>query len=103
MKVLECMTAMKALGEETRLRTVAQLLHHPDGQSVNDLADALAVSQYNISKHLRILRHAGLVESRKDAQQRIYTLAQEVRERLKRDSRVLDLGCCQFHFDNPGL
>lgn len=93
------MTAMRALGEETRLRLVAQLLHHPDGLSVNDLAEALTVSQYNISKHLRILRHAGLVESHKAAQQRIYMLAENFRERLKRDKNVLDLGCCQFHFD----
>ncbi len=39
---------------------------------VGDLVDALAVSQPAVSKHLRVLRDAGLVESRTEAQRRIY-------------------------------
>ena len=41
---------------------------------VGELADALGLSQPMTSKHLRVLRNAGLVLVRKQAQQRIYTV-----------------------------
>ena len=41
---------------------------------VGELVDALSVSQPAVSKHLRVLRDAGLVESRVDAQRRIYRI-----------------------------
>jgi DNA-binding transcriptional ArsR family regulator len=44
---------------------------------VGELVDALAVSQPAVSKHLRILREAGLVEARTDAQRRIYRVRGE--------------------------
>jgi DNA-binding transcriptional ArsR family regulator len=43
-------------------------------RSVNDLVDALAMTQPAASKHLRVLRQAGLVQVRQDAQRRIYTI-----------------------------
>ena len=44
-----------------------------DGERpVNELVDALQLSQPAVSKHLRILREAGLVEVRTDAQRRLY-------------------------------
>jgi DNA-binding transcriptional ArsR family regulator len=46
-----------------------------DGErQVNDLVDGLSVSQPTVSKHLRVLRDAGLVEVRRDAQRRLYRL-----------------------------
>lgn len=44
---------------------------------VNDLVDALSVSQPMVSKHLRVLRDAGLVNVRTEAQQRIYSVRAE--------------------------
>ena len=41
---------------------------------MNELVEALAVSQPAVSKHLRVLREAGFVSSRTAAQQRIYRL-----------------------------
>jgi DNA-binding transcriptional ArsR family regulator len=41
---------------------------------VNDLVDGLSVSQPTVSKHLKVLREAGLVEVRRDAQRRLYRL-----------------------------
>ena len=38
------------------------------------LVDATSLSQPSVSKHLKILREAGLVESRTDAQRRLYRL-----------------------------
>ena len=43
-------------------------------RSVGQLVEAVGCSQPTASKHLRVLRTAGLVEVRKDAQRRIYAL-----------------------------
>ncbi len=49
-----------------------------DGErSVGELAEALAVSQPAVSKHLRVLREAGLVQARVDEQRRLYRLRPE--------------------------
>lgn len=44
---------------------------------VNDLVDLLGLSQPAVSKHLRVLREAGLVAVRRDAQRRWYRLCPE--------------------------
>lgn len=63
------------LAEPNRRRILDLLL---DGERpVGELVDALAVTQPAVSKHLRILRHAGLVEARTDAQRRLYRLRPE--------------------------
>lgn len=54
----------KILSDETRLRLVIALMQ---GEfCVCELVDALKVSQYNISRHLGVLRKAGLVADRKE-------------------------------------
>jgi DNA-binding transcriptional ArsR family regulator len=44
---------------------------------VGELVDVLGVSQPAVSKHLRVLREAGLVTARPDAQRRLYRLRPE--------------------------
>jgi DNA-binding transcriptional ArsR family regulator len=44
---------------------------------VGDLVELLSLSQPTVSKHLKILREAGLVEGRTDAQRRIYRVRPE--------------------------
>ena len=66
--------------------------------STSDIATQLAVSQYNVSKHLRILREAGLVEVEKDGRMRRYALPAALRRRAAA-GEVIDLGCCTFQFD----
>jgi DNA-binding transcriptional ArsR family regulator len=63
------------LAEPTRRRILDQLLDRP--RTVGDLVAALNVSQPSVSKHLRVLRDAGVVEARKDAQRRVYELRPE--------------------------
>lgn len=46
-------------------------------RSVGDIERELQLSQPSVSKHLRVLREAGLVESRIDAQKRMYRLRPE--------------------------
>ena len=63
------------LAEPTRRRILDQLLDRP--RTVGDLVAELNVSQPSVSKHLRVLRDAGVVEASKDAQRRIYELRPE--------------------------
>ena len=60
------------LADPTR-REVLDLLREGE-RPVGDLVDALAMSQPAVSKHLRVLRDAGLVEVRVDGPRRIYRL-----------------------------
>jgi DNA-binding transcriptional ArsR family regulator len=63
------------LAEPTRRRILDQLLDRP--RTVGDLVATLNVSQPSVSKHLRVLRDAGVVQASKDAQRRIYELRPE--------------------------
>jgi DNA-binding transcriptional ArsR family regulator len=67
--------AFEVLAEPTR-RRILDLLRD-DERPVGDLVDLLALSQPAVSKHLRVLRDAGLVEVRVDAQRRVYRLRPE--------------------------
>ena len=51
------------------------LRDHP--ATVNELADALPIARPGVSRHLRVLREAGLVTVEQDAQRRIYSLRPE--------------------------
>jgi DNA-binding transcriptional ArsR family regulator len=63
------------LAEPTR-RRILDLLRD-DERPVNALVESLQMSQPGVSKHLRVLREAGLVEVRIDAQRRLYRLRPE--------------------------
>ena len=92
----DCVTALRALGEETRVRIVSLLMER--AMDVSAISDALGVSPYNVSKHLRVLREAGLLEVEKEGRQRLYALPDAIRREAEA-GRVLDLGCCSFQFD----
>ena len=66
---------LDVLAEPTRRRILDLLLERP--RTVGDLVEAVGLSQPGTSKHLRVLREAGLVAARKDAQRRIYELRPE--------------------------
>src|ERR671930_649539 len=68
-------TAFEVLAEPNR-RRILDLLR-VDERPVGDLVAELSVSQPAVSKHLRILREAGLVEVRQDAQRRLYRVRPE--------------------------
>jgi DNA-binding transcriptional ArsR family regulator len=66
------MTVFDVLAESRR-RAILDLVR--DGErSVGELVAALAMSQPTVSKHLRVLREAGLVEARVAEQRRLYRL-----------------------------
>ena len=67
--------ALDVLAEPNR-RRILDLLRTRE-RPVGDLVSALGVSQPAVSKHLRVLREAGLVEARVDAQRRLYRVRPE--------------------------
>ncbi|HWF25610.1 MAG TPA: metalloregulator ArsR/SmtB family transcription factor [Solirubrobacteraceae bacterium] len=69
------MSVFEVLAEPNR-RRILDLLG-PFECSVGELVARLELSQPAVSKHLRILREAGLVEVRVDAQRRLYRLQPE--------------------------
>jgi len=65
-------SALGVLAEPSR-REILDLLRGGE-QSVGDLVGHLRISQPAVSKHLRILKEAGLVDARADAQRRLYRI-----------------------------
>jgi DNA-binding transcriptional ArsR family regulator len=66
------MEVFEALADPTRRRIVELLAE--EERSAGQLAGHFQVSRPAVSKHLRVLREAGLVDVREDAQKRIYRL-----------------------------
>jgi len=66
--------ALKAVGEETRLRVLALLAEAE--LTVSDLTDILRQSQPRISRHLRLLAEAGLVERYREGTWAFFRLAE---------------------------
>src|SRR4030088_2042302 len=66
------MATLRALAEPSRFQIVELLRDGP--RPVGDMVDRLHLTQPQVSKHLRVLSDAGLVDVRVDAQRRIYAL-----------------------------
>jgi DNA-binding transcriptional ArsR family regulator len=66
------MRAFSALADPTRARIVDALAARP--RTVNEIVELFPISQPSISRHLRVLRDAGLVRVRASGRQREYRL-----------------------------
>ena len=66
---------LNALADASRRTVLEELRRHP--ATAGELAALLPIARPGVSRHLRVLREAGLVEVRQDAQRRIYTLRPE--------------------------
>jgi DNA-binding transcriptional ArsR family regulator len=64
--------ALRALADESR-RTILETLSRGPA-TAGELAALLPIARPGVSRHLRVLREAGLVEVRQDAQRRVYSL-----------------------------
>jgi DNA-binding transcriptional ArsR family regulator len=101
MPAKDCTDVLKALADRTRQRIVKTLLGADLG--VNELTEQLGLSQYNTSKHLRVLKEAGIVDVRALGQRREYFIATTFRKRVEQGGITLDFGCCTFRMDRlPG-
>jgi len=81
---------LRALAELNRFQIVELLRDGP--RPVGDMVEQLGLRQPQVSKHLRVLSEAGLVDVRVDAQRRIYALRpaplKEMEVWLKRYRRI---------------
>jgi DNA-binding transcriptional ArsR family regulator len=66
------MTVFAALADPTRVR-ILDLLSKRE-RSVGELVDQFELTQPAVSQHLRVLKDAGLVASRAEAQRRVYSI-----------------------------
>src|SRR5690242_1705803 len=66
---------LRALADESRRTMLATLASGP--ANAGELAALLPIARPGVSRHLRVLREAGLVEVRQQAQQRVYSLRPE--------------------------
>jgi DNA-binding transcriptional ArsR family regulator len=65
-------SSWQALADPNRRAVLALLLERP--RPVGELVEQLGLSQPGTSKHLKVLREAGLVQVRQDANRRVYAL-----------------------------
>jgi DNA-binding transcriptional ArsR family regulator len=79
----------KALGDETRLRLVNLLLRADEDVCVCEMVDALALPQYQISKHLTILKNAGMLQASRKGTWVYYRLDDEAPPFLREVLKVL--------------
>ncbi|MDQ6968745.1 MAG: metalloregulator ArsR/SmtB family transcription factor [Mariprofundaceae bacterium] len=92
--------SFKALGDPVRLRLFA-LLGHSKELCVCHLVDALQLPQSTVSRHLSILRHAGLLETRREGKWMYYHLCGDLSTEL---FTVLQKeGCSQIEQDLKAL
>ena len=74
-------SVFRALSDPARLRIVDVM---KSGEcSVGDVVDRLEIQQSGVSRHLRILAEAGIVQMRPDGQKRLYSLRREAFEQLE--------------------
>jgi DNA-binding transcriptional ArsR family regulator len=73
---------VRALSDESRRTLLEALIGGP--ASAGELAALLPIARPGVSRHLRVLREAGLVEVRQEAQRRVYRLRPEPLAELDR-------------------
>ena len=66
---------LEVIAEPTRRRILDAV--RTGERSVGELVDEIGMRQSGVSRHLRVLRDAGLVDVRRDAQRRLYRLRPE--------------------------
>ena len=88
-----CASYLKALADPVRLQIVRALQMGPT--SVSDLVTLLELEMANVSHHLRVLFHAGIVTTERDGKYIYYELSAELVNR-RTPSKTLDFGCCKI-------
>jgi len=97
-KTDDCVPLLKALGDETRWTIVRLLITQP--MNVTELCETLRVAQPNVSKHLKILREAGLVTAEKTGKEVENRITDSFKIQLTQNQNRLDVGCCSFDFQS---
>ncbi len=92
-----CIPYLKALSDDNRWRMVKELLRTP--LTGSDLVERLGMSQYNVSKHARVLREAGIITCQRQGKHVYFSITAGFQAGLCMEKKTLSLGCCTFEFD----
>ena len=69
----EAISALRALGEPTRLRVMRLLVGERDGMAAGDIAGALKVRQNTLSSHIAAMARSGLIDGHRQGRRIVYT------------------------------
>lgn len=95
MDINDAIESFSALSQETRLKAFRLLVHHePEGLTVGDIAQHLAVPHNTMSAHLAILARAGWVSARKLGRSVIYRASLD---HMQSVLQFLAHDCCAGH------
>ncbi len=86
---MDFLGVFKALGDETRLRIVNILVQSGQHLCVCEMTDALLVPQYQVSRHLTVLKNAGMVVSERKGTWIYYRLNSDASECLRDQFNVI--------------
>jgi DNA-binding transcriptional ArsR family regulator len=75
MPAADALDVLEVIAEPTRRRILDAV--RQSERSVSELVEQVGMHQPGVSRHLKVLRDAGLVEVRRDAQRRLYRLRAE--------------------------
>jgi DNA-binding transcriptional ArsR family regulator len=73
MDELEVISALRALGEQTRWRAMCLLLKSGHGMAAGDIAGALKVRQNTLSSHIAALTRCGLINGHRQGRKIVYS------------------------------
>ena len=115
----------KAVGDETRLRILNLLIKSEKPICACEIVDSLEKTQYNVSKHIKLLKNVGLIKESKEGRWKYYSLNRgsdlfinnilqtissiarqtliEDYERLKKRFEIRKDGKCVLGVQNPHL
>jgi DNA-binding transcriptional ArsR family regulator len=89
-----CADKLRVLADVTRLSVMETLLDGP--KNVTEINARIKIDQSLLSHHLKVLREAGLVTSRREGKAVRYTIAPEAASLGA--GKGINLGCCQISF-----
>lgn len=89
----DCASRLKILADDNRLAVLRLLLQGP--ARVGELAAGIGIEQTLLSHHLKTLRDAGLVSTRRDGKAIIYQLAPGVAAD-DHEQPMINVGCCKL-------
>jgi DNA-binding transcriptional ArsR family regulator len=95
-KMVDCVPILKARADPTRWQIVRELLG--GSLTVSDLTKRVHATQNNISKHVRVLREAGIVTTWREGKHVRCGIEKALQIKAIPSGDQLDLGCCSFRF-----
>src|SRR5262249_42377346 len=92
----QCARVLSALAAPERLRIIRLLREGP--RNVTEVAETLKTPPVNVSHHLAVLKHAGIVRARKQGRFALSSLTPGFLQQAgdAADREFLDLGCCRL-------